>query len=266
MLPITSFDFKRKIKSKIGVSIALTALALLIIGVFPSIQESGVDFGQYIENLPPAFAKAFGASIANYNTIEGFLSIEFYSFFWLAVLGAYFAYKGGSLISGEIENQRIDLILSNPVSRTRIAIEKFLSLLPDILIINIIVASSIYLGTIAINEKIALNAILKVHAASIPFWLACGALGLLISTIINQEKRSQLYAAGIIFAMYLIETITIETKYEILSKLSFTHYYKPVNLLSLGEIEPNNVIILTTLTLILVALSTIIFEKKDIKT
>ncbi len=266
MFEITIFDSKKGFKGKIGLSISLSALVFLIVSIFPSLSQSGFNLGEYIENLPPAFAKAFGATLADYNTIEGFLGIEFYSFFWVVVLGGYFAYKGGGLVSGEIENKRIDLILATPIKRTKFLIEKLLGFIPDMFLINLFVVSSVLGSTYLINESINLFNLTKIHLLSFPFWFACGSIGVLISVLINEEKRSQLYAAGIIFGTYLVETVTLDTDFEFLANFSFTHYYKPVSVLNGGKININNLLIMVIATISIVLLSLYLFNIKDIRT
>ncbi|PTD94473.1 ABC transporter permease [archaeon SCG-AAA382B04] len=266
MFEITIFDFKKNLKGKIGLSVILIGLVSLIIGLFPSIQESGFSFEEYIQNLPPALAEAFGATIANYSTIEGFLGMEFYSWFWTVALGAYFAYKGGSLISGEIETKRIDLVLSSPLTRSRYFVEKFLSYVPDAFLFNIILGLSVYVGSFLINETISPILLAKVHFLSIPFWLACSAIGGVFSVFIDEERRAKLFATGFIFIAYIIETITVQSDFSFLGKMSFTHYYKPITILSTGEIDLINPLILSMATLVIVFISLIAFEKKDIQT
>jgi ABC-2 type transport system permease protein len=67
----------------------------------------------------------------------GFLNIEMYQIFWVLILGIIFGFLAASMISKEIEGKTFDLLMSNPISRKQIIIEKFMGLIPMVLIINL---------------------------------------------------------------------------------------------------------------------------------
>ena len=48
-----------------------------------------------------------------------------YQFLWLLLLGLYVAYSGGALVAADVETGQLDMLLATPISRSRVAVEKY---------------------------------------------------------------------------------------------------------------------------------------------
>jgi hypothetical protein len=86
MFEITRFEGRQNVRGSVLLTVGFLLLAGLYIGLFPSIEASGVDFSQYLESLPEGFQSAF--AVESINTIEGFLAIELYQFIWVLLFGS----------------------------------------------------------------------------------------------------------------------------------------------------------------------------------
>ena len=78
-----------------------------------------------------------------------------------------FGFITASSISAEIEGKTIDLLMSNPVSRKQIVIEKFIGIIPMFLVVNFATMLAVIGITIGINESINYSYLLLVHIISI---------------------------------------------------------------------------------------------------
>lgn len=240
----------------------LVALAALDIAFFPTLEASGVDLDQYFESLPPAMQEAFGG--VGLGTIEGFLVAEFYQFAWVLLLGMYLAYRGGGLIAGDIERDRMDMLLATPLSRRSVVLGKFLSLLPLLVVVNIVVPMVIYLGIVAIGESISAVDLAAVHLLSFPYLFACGALGIFLSTVVSSADTGQRAGLGIIFAMYLIESVTARTDVAWIGALTLPRYYDTAPILTAGEYSLTGALILLAVTGLVVAGAAWWFGQRDV--
>ncbi|MCK4433213.1 MAG: ABC transporter permease subunit, partial [Methanomicrobia archaeon] len=152
-MKIAIHSLKNSWKGILLLNLAFIGLTAMVIAIFPTVKESS-GIQEYIHSLPEPFLSIFGRSGLDITILEGFLNMELYQWGWVLLLGVYFAFISSSLISKEIENKTIDMLLSNPVSRGRILLEKFLGLVPSIVLINI-TTPLVILGCAAyINETI----------------------------------------------------------------------------------------------------------------
>src|SRR6056297_3193556 len=146
MFEITSFEAGRRLRGSVLLAGALVALIALTVGLFPSIQETGADFDAYLESLPPEARRAFVGNVTTLTTIEGYLVSQLYQFGWVLFLAIYYAYAAAGTVAGEVERGTVGLTLSLPVSRTRVVVGKFLSLVPDVVLVNAITFIAVVLG------------------------------------------------------------------------------------------------------------------------
>ena len=219
-----------------------------------------------MESLPPALQAAFGASGGlAFTTIEGFLAVELYQFFWVLMLGIYVAYQAGGLIAGDVERGRMDVLLAAPVFRRRVVVEKFLSLVSGVVVVNLVVGLLVYGAVIAIGESISVADLAMVHLLSIPYLLACGAIGLLLSVLTDDSDVAKRGGLGAIFGLFLLETISQSADLGWLGAISPTRYYDPTAVLVSGEYDLAGAAVLLAGTAALVAASAWWFRRKDIE-
>lgn len=100
----------------VGYGLGLASMCMLIVFIYPSYRRQLADF-----QIPEALKPLLGGG--NYGTAAGFLTVEFFS--WGPLLGIVFAIRAGTaLLGGEETNTTLDLLLSLPISRTRLLLEK----------------------------------------------------------------------------------------------------------------------------------------------
>ncbi|WP_227375567.1 ABC transporter permease subunit [Haladaptatus halobius] len=266
MLEIVRYEASRRYKGAVVLSVLLGILSVLMVALFPSIESSGAAIDEYWESLPPAMKAAFGVSGGGFSisTLEGFLAVEIYQFFWLLMLGIYVAYVAGNLIAGDVERDRLDILLAAPISRSKVLVEKFVSLLSTILVLNVVVGVVVYGSIVAIGESISAADVAMVHLLSIPYLLACGAIGLLLSVIFNRADLAQRGGLGAVFALFLLDSVSESADVDWLGAISPTRYYDPTAILVSGEYDWMGAAVLLVGTVALVLVSRAIFRRKDI--
>ncbi|MFC4553256.1 MULTISPECIES: ABC transporter permease subunit [Halorussus] len=265
MREIAQYEAERKLKGVLVVAGLLAVMSLLFVALFPSMASSGVDLDAYWESLPPAMKAAFGATGAiPLSTIEGFLAVELYQFFWLLMLGIYVAYQAGGLIAGDVERDRMDVLLAAPVSRRSVVVGKFLSLVPGVLALNLIVGAAVYVGVAAIGESVAVADLVMVHLLSVPYLLACGGIGLLLSVLFDEADVAKRGGLGAVFALFLLESISSAADLAWLGAISPMRYYDPTTVLVSGEYDWAGAAVLLVGTAALVAVSAWWFRRVDI--
>ena len=266
MFEITRYEFDRRVKGAVVLAVLLAVMSFGIVALFPSIETSGADLEAYWQSLPPAMKAAFGASGGAFSltTMEGFLAVELYQFFWLLLLGIYTAYIAGGLIAGDVERGRLDVLLATPVSRSKVIIEKFLSLVPTLVVLNVIVGAVVYVSVVAIGESVSLSDLVVAHLLSIPYLLACGAIGLLLSVVFDHADVAQRAGLGAIFALFLLDSVASSADMGWLGAISPTHYYDPTAILVSSEYDWTGAVVLLAGIVVLVLVSRVIFQRKDI--
>ncbi|SEW25964.1 ABC-2 type transport system permease protein [Halobacterium jilantaiense] len=245
----------------LGLAVGLSAFSAMYAAFFPSL-TGNLDLAEYVGALPPVFVEAFG--LRAFNTIEGFLATELYQFAWVILLGLYVAYSAASLVAGDVESGRMDVLLSLPVSRARLVGEQFLSLAPGIVLVNVVVAAATWVATRAIGHPVGAVDLAVVHALSLPYLFACAAIGLAFSVVAGRASVAQRGAAGTVFALFLLESLLTSTDYAWVGAVAPMRYFDPTAILVDGIYDVAGAAILAVGTVVLVAVSQLYFRQTDV--
>lgn len=262
MLEIAVYDGRKRVRGGLALGVGLGLLAAMFVAMYPSI-TTGMDLDQYLEALPAAMVNAFG--LRALNTIEGFVAAELYAWGWVILLGLYFAYSAASTVANDVERGRMDVLLSLPVTRGAVVRQKFLALLVPILLVNLLVLPVVYVGTVLIDEPIAFERLFAVHALSVPYLLTCGAVGLGFSVLFDRAAIAQRAAMGVIFGLFLVESVVTSTDFAALGAVSPSRYYDPTAVLVDGSYDLGGAVVLLVAAVVLVAASQVWFATHDVR-
>jgi ABC-2 type transport system permease protein len=261
MFEFARYYGRRRVKGASALTVGLALLAVLYVWMFPSV-STGIDLDQYAETLPPALVEAFG--LQSLGTVEGFLAAELYAFGWVILLGIYLAYAAASLVAADVETDRMDLLLSLPVTRSRLLLEKYLSLCVPVLVVNAVMPVVVYLGVLAIGETIDPVDLVMVHVLSVPYLATTASIGLAASVVFDRASLAQRAGAGAVFALFLVETVVAGTDVAWLGAVSPTRYYDPSAILVDGTWDLAGAAILLAATAVVLLASREHFRRTDV--
>nr|WP_273736973.1 ABC transporter permease subunit [Natrinema soli] len=251
----------RRVRGTVILTVGLSLYVAFIIWYFSLLDPSAYE--QIAESLPPAMLDAFG--MQSIGSIEGWLGGQIYTFLWLLGLGIYFAYASAGVIAGDIESDRMDLLLSFPVSRSQLLAEKFASFLLPVISLNVVVGGVTYGLVLAIGETIDPMHLALAHLLSIPYLLVCAAIGMVLSVLVDRAAVAERAAIGLIFVLWLVESaVGAAEGFAWIQNISPTHYYSPTPVLIDGSYELVDIGILIATFLSLLIVSQILFERRDI--
>ncbi|WP_276259168.1 ABC transporter permease [Haloglomus litoreum] len=261
MLPVARYETERRLLGTLAIAVGLSAFAGLFLAIGPSILEE-VDFTEFVDAYPESLQNAFG--LDGLGSLAGFLAAELYQFGFVILLGLYFAYLGGGVVAGDIETDRLDMLLSTPISRPRLLLEKFAGLVPSMLIVNAIVGTVVYVGALLVGEPIPLVDILLVHLLSLPYLLVTAAVGLLFSVAFSRSSTAQRGAIAVVFGLFMLETVVTDTDFGALGALSPSRYYDPTAVLVDSSYDLLGAFVLCEAAALLVVLALLRFQERDI--
>lgn len=264
-LDVFRYEGGHRIKSAFGLSAAFALMALAFVVMSPLITTdvaASAQFEEVISGMPEPFIQAFG--LESLSSLEGLLAGEFYTLFWSVFFGIYLAHSAAGSIADDIEADRMDVLLSNPVSRGTVLIEKFLSLLVPIIAASVITPAVISLSTLFIGASMPLADLVAVHALSIPYLLCCGAIGLVLSVFLDADTAKNA-AIGVLFALYLLQSFIAATDVGWLANIAPMTYFDANDILLDGSYDLAGAALLLAATVVLVAVSHLRFTRMDIQ-
>lgn len=241
-----------------GIGMAL--ISLWVIVLYPTIGETYADI---FEELPPGLAIFIG-DVADIASPEGYLGTEVFSFmvpllFLVLTIGF-----GASAIAREEERGTLDLLLSNPIPRWRVVVEKFAAMAFIVLVVGVFLWYGLVIGAIVANVEISFLRMAEATLSGALLGLVFGALALAVACATGKRMWGIGVAAGLGVVTFLLNSLApLVQGLEPYRKLSPFYYYSGaeplVNGLNLGHAS-----ILLWLTLLLLAVALITFERRDL--
>ena len=155
----------------LGFGVGGALMAALVLGIYPSYREALA-----LVEIPPALEALVGD--VDLASAEGFFSVEF--FVWIPVLLVVYAIvQGTGVLAGEESSGTLDLLLAQPISRTRLFIEKAMSIVVGTLVIVLLILPGWAVTYGAADIDLALGRLMLATVAMAPLMLAFAALSLL---------------------------------------------------------------------------------------
>ncbi|MFB6202433.1 MAG: ABC transporter permease subunit [Halorhabdus sp.] len=261
MFELLKYWSRQRLRGALALSVGLAGLAAVYVWMYPSF-GTDFDFDQYLEQFPEIFREMF--NIASMNTIEGFLAAELYAFGWVLLLGVYLAYAAAGTIAGEIDRQRVDILLSLPVMRSRVVLGQYLSLLVPIVLVNVIVPPVVYLSSVLVGYPMPVVELVVVHVLSVPYLLACAAIGLVLSVISSRDTVAQRGALVLMFGLFLFESLVTTVDLDWLGAIAPMRYYDPTAVLVHTQYDLGGAVMVLAAAVGLVVISQVIFTRRDV--
>ncbi|RQH03183.1 ABC transporter permease [Natrarchaeobius oligotrophus] len=260
MTAILRVESRKRVRGSVVLVVVFALLSALYFSMFPGIQE---EMEAFEEAFPAFMFDLFG--IEELHTIEGFIAAEIYSFFWVLLLGVYFAYVGAGLIASDVEDRRMDLTLSNPVSRESVVLQKAAALWVPLVALNVGVAVIVYLGALAIGESFDPVALAMVHLLSVPYLLVCAGIGIVLSVVIERARTARAVALSLVVLLWLIDGVSrLDDDYEWIGAATPSRYYEETDILVHEEYAFLDAGILLVAFLVLLAAAVVVFTRRDV--
>lgn len=247
-----------------GIGIGLISLVQILI--LPDV-DALQQFAAIVETLPPFMLNALGGGDAAFlGTPEGYLAARFYALA-LLIFAIYALNSGLSITSSEEERGILDLVLSLPIPRWRLIIERLAAY--ALLLVGAVVVS---LGFTLLSLR--MTPVLQIDTARIlastvnilPGALLVLAFTTLLGAIFSNRALAVGLAVAFVIGSFFIDFIGASASgllTDTLQRLSFYAYYDSTEVMKNG-LQAGNMLLLLAAAAVCVGGSLWFFERRDV--
>ncbi|HHX70701.1 MAG: ABC transporter permease subunit [Miniphocaeibacter sp.] len=239
----------------------LTILMIIIMLIYPEMKKDMDGINNLFENMG-SFTSAFGMDKINIGTAMGYYGVEAGNI--IGIAGGFFsALLGISILSKEEKDRTAEFLLSHPISRSRIIFEKYLSIIIQILILNIVITLFSAISFLLIGEKLGIKNFLLIHIAFLIMQIEIASICFGLSAFFR--KNSVGVGIGLTAIFYFCNIIkNITTRVDFLKYITPYGYAEVSYILSESRLELNLLGLGLIYALVAVFLGYIKYIKKDI--
>ena len=229
---------KHEIKQGRNSLIIWTAVIAFMMGVciiiYPEMSGQMDGIGDAFANMG-GFSAAFGMDKINFGEFLGFFGVECGNILGLG--GAFFAALIGiSALSKEESEHTAEFLMTHPVSRKKVVTQKFVSVMVQIVILNVVAIGITALSTMFIGEKPDIKPLALTFAAYFIMQVETAAVCFGISAFIGRSGLG--IGLGLAAAFYFLNIIAnLTKKAEFLKYITPFGYTDSADIIADGRIE-----------------------------
>ena len=249
-------------KSMFFWSLALAGSTVLVIALFDSMSA---QYAAAFEDAGvPAGFEAFLGDTSAFSSPAGWLGIEMFSLMLpisLAIIGIG---TGASAIGREENNGTLELLLSSPVSRGRILLEKFAAVSAQLAIICLVILLSIIAAKDAFDFNISISNTALATLSVFLVGLVFASISMMVQAITGKRGLAIGVCSGLLITSYFIDSLApLVDSIDNFKYASAFYYYEGQEALIDG-ITVANTVILSAASAAFVAAAYFGFRNRDI--
>lgn len=248
-------------KALVAWALAFVGTAAMYAAFFPSIRENAAQLRQYMKSMPEAFRNLIGG---DFTSPAGYLHSEIFStmgpiLFLVMAIGA-----GSRAIAGEEDAGTLDLLLSTPITRRRVLLDKFVAMLSS----TLGVAALLWLAIVVLGPPFDLRPdVANLGAATFSLWLlamAFGGIALLVGCATGSRGLAVGIASGVALVTFILNVLAPSVEaLQPLRKLSPFYYYIGLDPLRNG-LDAVHALVLAAISVVFLAVALVAFERRDL--
>jgi ABC-2 type transport system permease protein len=207
-------------------SLGLVALVALHIGVYPSVRDNPA-LNELAESYPEAIKGfiGFGGEL-DWVSGPGYLGAELYSFVAPLLLLIVAVGAGSRALAGEEEQGTLELLLSLPVSRVRVALEKLAALVAEVVGLGLVLLVSLWIGVAAIDMGVSLAHLVSATLSAVLLAVGFGAIALAAGAATGRRSLAIAVSSAGAVAAYVVNSLApLVGELEALQKVSPFYFY-----------------------------------------
>ncbi len=234
--------------------------ALLVGPMYNAISDVLVDFSRAI---PDGLKAMIG--FVDMASPEGWYTVEVFSIMLPATFIAVGAAVGARALAGEEENRTMDLLLANPIKRSRVVIEKAVALALIMAVLGLATAAGTWFGSLLGGLDIPVTRIGGATLLGVLLGIFFGFVSLAVSGATGNRRTAILSTAAAGFIAYFANAfIPVNESIAGWARLSPFFYYADGDPLANG-INWTNAAVLAVLSLAVLAATLPLFQRRDIR-
>jgi ABC-2 type transport system permease protein len=262
--------------SRIWIKTASEHQGLLIVSAYVMFFLMGVMMGplyglmdqtllDFTKQIPEELWAFVGAAGGDMSTAEGFYEAETFGLMAPIAVIVVTAVIGARALAGEEQNRTMGLLLANPIKRSRVVLEKALAMLVYAIAVGVSTFLGVWLGSVLGGLGIDVGNIAATSLLATLVGLVFGTLALALSAATGRVRVAVFGTVGAALVFHLVNSFaSLNDTLAGWARVSPFSYYLNTHPLENG-MDWGNGAILAGLTVVLVAFSVVLFQRRDLR-
>ncbi len=243
-------------------------LGILFITIWYNMMFTAIegDISGINQMMESDFVKALLGGTYDLSTPAGWLSAELLPLIGPIIFIVFAVSFANSSLMGEEEKGTLDLLLTNPINRSSVYLQKFVAMFAGLLALGFVFWIGNIIGTSFANMELSVLSLAEVTFTLVLLGLLFGTFTLALGALTGKSGLSTGLASAIAVVSYLLDSMAeIVSSLEAFRPVSVFYYYGGGDVLQNG-LEAGSIGILTAGSVALFAIGIYGFQRRDIGT
>lgn len=245
-------------------TVGLAGYVALIASVYPTVRDNP-DLEKLVESYPEALKAfvAFGGQF-DFTSAAGYLGSELFSFMMPALFLVAAVGHGAGTLAGEEERGTIDLLLSSPLSRTRVALEKLAAMCVELAALGVVLWLALWVGARAFSMEVSVAHLASATALLVVLALAYGAIAFMVAAATGRKTLAIGLTVALAVGAYLVNSLaSLVEVLEPFQKATPFYHYAVADPLRQG-LDPWHTLFLIAVGAVAAAAGVLLFDRRDL--
>ena len=244
-------------------SAGLSAINILTILLYPSLADVP-EFDKLMETMPEAISRLFLGDVVSLTSPEGYLNSQLFIVALPVIFLIFTIGRGSGAIAGEEERGTLDLLLSLPIRRSQVVLEKFVAMVAATMALGLVSWLSMAAAALAVDMEIDFVRLGEATLSCTLLGLAFGAMALALGCAKGSRGLCLGVTSALAIAAYFVNALApIAESLEPAQKLSPFYLYIGADPLTSG-LNFVHAGVLTGLTTAFLAIGVVLFGRRDL--
>lgn len=247
-----------------GWTLGLAVFAAMMVVFYPTMRpEAGMQ--ELLENMPAALQGMVG-DMAALNSFDTYLATQLFDIRGSIIAGIMSIILGVSLATKEEESGELRTTLAQPISRTRLYIEKWLAMVSIIIITTVVgLGAGTYLVVPFVEDAtMPLETMTRLLAMTILVLTTFATVAYATGTITGKKSVATFIGTIALASAFLVTTFAVGVDWlRDFEYLSLLHYFPAFEIVTDG-IRWSDVSVLGGTTFVLLVISLLVFRHRDV--
>ena len=257
MTPLIVAQLRERRRSLLSWGLPLGLWSAFIVSIYPSIESA---LTKAVRNYPAALKEAFG--VGELTSVEQYLHAEMLSLIVPLAVGYLAVRSVASGLSGAAESGRLDVLLSAPVSRSRLVAAGFAATAIELATVLAVAVALTMIGSLLSGAGLSFGLALAGFASVWPLALLFAGLGIVITGWSLRTSVVTGSVAGVLVGMYVVDLIgRLDPSLDAIRYVSVFRYYGTA---VENGIDALSFLGVTAAAVVLAAIGSLLFERRDL--
>ena len=245
-------------------SLGVMTFAVYTVSFYPTIRDNADQFIRIFEELPKGFTTFLGRGGADLVTPVGYLQQQLFQL-TAPLFFLIFAIRiGARAIAGEERAGTMDLLLSTPLPRRRVILDKFAAMTMATLVLGLGFWAAVAATVSLLDMDVSYAHLSEAVLSTVLVGLVYGAVALAVGSATGSRGVAVGTATALAVASYSVNALSaLVAALEVPALFSPFHFYGAAVPIANG-LDPSHVAVLVGLIVVFTAAALVAFDRRDI--